>query len=200
MKPQSKPQAPPLSLHEVAEDNLRYIRATMESSTVFTGVSGKGYMAAGTLALIAAWIAARQTSDNAWLAVWMIELVLGAGIAFYLSSKKAQSLGSSVWSSSGRKLLLAFLPAMAVGGMLTIAFYLHGTVQLLPGIWLSLYGAATMTAGLWSIRIIPLMGAVFLALGAIVMFSGVSADLILAAGFGGVHIGFGLLIWRKYGG
>jgi hypothetical protein len=200
MKPHLKSPAPPLSLHEYAEDNLRFIRATMESSTVFTGVSGKGYIAAGISALFAAGIAAQQTGDNAWLAVWMIELVVGAGIAFYLSSKKAQSLGSSVWSVSGRKLLLAFLPAMAVGGMLTLAFYLHDTVSLLPGIWLSLYGAATMTAGLWSIRIIPLMGAVFFALGAIVMFTGVSADLMLAAGFGGVHIGFGLLIWRKYGG
>jgi hypothetical protein len=200
MKTQSKQQTPPSSLHKYAEDNLRYIRATMESSTVFTGVSGKGYVAAGASALIAAWIAAQQTTDAAWLAVWMIELLLGAGIAFFLTAEKARALGSSVWSSSGRKLLLAFLPAMAVGGMLTLAFYLRDTISLLPGIWLSIYGAATMTAGLWSIRIIPLMGAVFLALGAIVIFTGVSADLMLASGLGGVHIVFGILIWRKYGG
>lgn len=200
MKTQSKEQTPPLSLHKVAEDNLRYIRATMESSTVFTGVSGKGYVAAGVSALLAAWVAVQQPTDAAWLVVWMIELVLGAGIAFYLTAKKAKSLGSSVWSSSGRKLLLAFVPAMAVGGMLTLSCYLSGTIALLPGIWLSIYGAAVMTAGLWSIRIIPLMGGVFLALGAMVMFTGISADLMLASGLGGVHILFGLLIWRRYGG
>lgn len=192
--------ARPVSLNQRAEDNLRFIRDTMEGASVFTGVSGLGYIGAGLSALAAAWLAAQQTSDAGWLLVWMLELVIATAIAFCLMLRKTASQGKSVFSASGRKLLLAFLPTMIIGGLLTLSFFLQGRVTLLPGIWLGLYGAAVMTAGVWSVRAIPVMGAIFMLLAAWVLFTAVPADLILALGFGGLHIVFGFWVWRYHGG
>lgn len=200
MTPLSKQQREPLALHEHAQENLRFIRAAMESTTSFTGVSGLGYILAGISALLATWFAARQGSEGAWLAVWMGDLILAALVAFSLTAKKAFTQGSSLLSASGKKLLLAFLPTMLVGGVLTLSFWLNNRVSLLPGIWLCLYGAAVMTAGAWSVRLVPIMGAMFLGLGALALLAPVSGDLLLAIGFGGLHILFGFIIRSKYGG
>lgn len=190
----------PESLQQHAADNLRFIRATMENATAFTGVSGKGYMLAGTSAVIAAWLAAQQSTPETWLGVWMLELLLAGSVALLMTAHKTESQGKSLWSANGKKLLLAFIPAMAVGGVLTLALYLRGDVALLPGIWLSIYGAAVTTAGAHSVRIIPVMGAAFMVLGTLVLLLPLPADLMLGLGLGGLHIGFGLMLWRQYGG
>ncbi len=188
------------SLHSRAEDNLRFIRASMESATEFTGVSGLGYMLAGVSALGAAWLASQQASNSGWLVVWMLELLFAATLLLTLTALKARKQGTSLLSSNGKKLLLAFFPAMAVGGVLTLNFFLRDQVATLPGIWLSLYGAAVMTAGAYSVAAIPVMGGIFLLLGSLVLLTDLSGDLFLGVGFGLLHIGFGFFIWRHYGG
>ncbi len=188
------------SLHGVAADNLRLIRATMEKATAFTGISGKGYVLAGLSAIAAAWIAAQQTLPLLWLAVWLLEAAFACSVTLLLSAGKARAQGKSLWSGSGRKLLFAFLPTMAVGAVVTLAFYLQGNTLLLPGLWLILYGAGVMTAGAHSIRPVPLMGFLFIMLGSAQLLVPATANLTLALGFGGLHLAFGILIWRQHGG
>jgi hypothetical protein len=190
----------PDSLQQHAADNLRFIRATMESATAFTGVSGKGYVVAGVSALFAAWLAAQQASQVTWLGVWMLEMLLAGSVALALTAAKTEKEGKSLWSASGRKLLLAFIPAMAVGGVLTLALFLRNDMSLLPGIWLSIYGAAVATAGAHSVRIVPVMGIAFIVLGAAVLLFPLPPDLMLGLGLGGLHIVFGVLLWRNHGG
>ena len=188
------------SLHGVAADNLRFIRATMEKATAFTGISGKGYVLAGLSAIAAAWIAAQQTLPLLWLAVWLLEAAFACSVTLLLSAGKARAQGKSLWSGSGRKLLFALLPTMAVGAVVTLAFYLQGNALLLPGLWLILYGAGVMTAGAHSIRPVPLMGFLFIMLGSAQLLVPATANLALALGFGGLHLAFGILIWRQHGG
>jgi len=196
----SRQNTAPSSLQQHAADNLRFIRATMESATAFTGVSGKGYVIAGISAVFAAWLAAQQASPATWLGVWLLEMVLAGSAALALTAVKTEKQGQALWSASGRKLLLAFIPAMAIGGVLTLTLFLRGDVSLLPGIWLGLYGAAVTTAGAHSVRIIPVMGIAFMLLGATVLLLPLPADLMLGAGLGGLHIVFGILLWRNHGG
>jgi hypothetical protein len=188
------------ALHEKAEDNLRYIRDSMESATSFTGVSGKGYIIAGASALFAAWLAAQQSSQTLWLLIWMAELIIATAFMLFMTVQKAKRQGESLWSTNGKKLMFAFFPAMTVGGVLTLAFYLQGNISWLPGIWLSLYGAAVMTAGAYSVAIIPVMGALFLLLGSTVLLTDFSTNLALGIGLGGLHIVFGYFVWRDHGG
>jgi len=58
-----------------------------------------------------------------------------------------------------------------------------------------------VTGGAFSIRIVPLMGLCFVVLGTVALFCPWSwGNALLAAGFGGLHIFFGAVIARKYGG
>lgn len=189
-----------VALHERAADDLRYIRKTMERATSFTAISGVGYVLIGLTALVAAWLAAAQPTPDRWLAVWMVELVLAGVLAVGMSRRKARSQGERLRSYAGRKLLLAFLPPMAVGGLLTVAAWGAGDYHLVPGIWLALYGTGVVTAGAFSVRVIPLMGTAFIGLSAVALLTSLSGDLLLALGLGGLHVVFGAIIWRRYGG
>ena len=190
----------PVALHERAADNLRFIRETMERATSFTGISGRGFVAAGLTAVGAAWLASQQTSPEAWLLVWLAELAIAAAVTVRLTAGKAKSQGDSLWSLAGRKLIFAFSPPMAVGAILTASLYLNGRLDLLPGVWLGLYGAGVMTGGAYSVRVIPFMGAAFIALSGVTLLTALPGDLALGLGFGGLHVLYGLVIWRRHGG
>ena len=76
-----------------------------------------------------------------------------------------------------------------------------GLIDVVGGVWLLLYGTGVVTGGAFSIRIVPLMGLCFMVLGTVALFCPPSwANELLAAGFGGLHILFGAVIARKYGG
>lgn len=190
----------PVALHERAAEDLRFIRESMERATSFTGVSGRGYVAVGATALVAAWVASLQTTPGAWLLAWFVELPVAAALAIGLTAQKARRQGESIWSHTGRQLIFAFSPPMVVGAMLTPALYVNGRFDLLPGVWLALYGAGVMTGGAYSVRVIPLMGAAFIALGGVALLTPLAGDVALALGFGGLHVAFGVVVWRRYGG
>ena len=72
------PEAPTAApaLQARAMDNLNFIRSTMERASAFTAVPGWGNVGIGCTALGAAWIAAGQASEPAFLLVWLAEAVL----------------------------------------------------------------------------------------------------------------------------
>jgi hypothetical protein len=191
----------PTPIHQRALEDLTFIRDTMERAGTVTSVPGWGGVAMGVSALIAAWIASRQASGAEWLAVWLAEAVLALGIGGATMVRKADSTGVSLFSHSGKLFVRSFAPPIIAGAVLTPVLYSAGLVERLPALWLLLYGAAVTVAGATSIRAVPVMGMSFMALGAFAFVVPASlGDLLMAVGFGGVQIGFGLLIARKYGG
>ena len=52
---------------------------------------------------------------------------------------------------------------------MTVALVRAGDPRQIPGVWLLLYGVAVMQAGAFSVRTIPVMGAVFVVAGAIAL-------------------------------
>lgn len=191
----------PRDLHLHAADNLHYIRSTIERASSVTTVSGWGGVIMGSTAIAAAAIAWQQSTTDAWLFVWLTEAFLAAVIGTVAMAWKSKAAGMPLLSRAARQFALSFSPAIAVAGLLTVVCYMNQLVGLLPGIWLLLYGTAVVSGGTFSVRPIPLMGLVMMLTGAVALFSPPAfADAFMAAGFGGLHIIFGVIIARRYGG
>jgi hypothetical protein len=196
----------PIAIQAQALDNLRYIRQTMESAGSFTAVPGRGGIGMGITALAAACLASLQTSPKAWLSVWLAAASIALAIGVVAARRKAQSIdgaheGTNALSGPARKFILALLPAVFAGAVLTLLFFRHGLFPELPALWLLFYGAAIVSGGAFSVRAIPIMGMCFLALGTAAAFTPPSwGNWLLAAGFGGVQIVFGIIIARRFGG
>ena len=200
---QGRPVRPenPVALDDRARDNIRFIRETMERAGSFTAVPGWGGVAMGVTALGAAVIASRQASPWAWLLTWIGEAAVAIGIALWTTYSKAREAETALFSGPGRRFVYSFAPPLFVGVLLTVLFARIGSIEDVAGVWLLLYGTAVVTGGAFSIRIVPLMGLCFMVLGAVALFCPSSwGNALLACGFGGLHVVFGGVIARKYGG
>ncbi len=181
-------------------DNLRFIRQTMESATAFTAISGWGVVIVGCTAVLAT-VLAHGSTPGRWLAVWLGEAVLSFLIAGGATVRKARNSRQPVFSQPGKRFALSFSPPMIVGALLTLVLYRAGLNDAIPGMWLLVYGTGIVTGGAFSGRVVPVMGLSFMALGAAVLFLPVAfVDWLMLAGFGGLHVVFGFLIARRYGG
>ena len=127
--------------------------------------------------------------------------VLSPLLMIWAMIRKARAAKMPLLSGPGRKFVLSFSPPMAVGALLTFVLYRAGMIDLIPGVWLLLYGTAVVAGGAFSVKIVPVMGLCFMAAGVLAVFSPVSwNDWILGAAFGGLHIAFGIPIARSHGG
>ncbi len=193
----------PVALHERAADNLRFIRDTMERAGSFTAVPGVAGMVMGAAAVATAWFAhaARPAGASAWLRVWLACLVLSLVVGVAGTAFKARRFGVPLFRGVGRRYALSMAPPLVVGAVLTLALARWGVADSLPGVWMLLYGAGVATGGAFSIRLIPVIGVLFMIAGAITLFLPVGlGDFMMAAIFGGLHIGFGWIVARRYGG
>lgn len=206
----------PPALHDKALQDLSFIRRTMEGAASFTDVPGWGLVGTGTIALVTAYLANRQPTPERWLAMWLaaaaVAATLGSVMMWRKMRRRVADRGEerrSLLNVPARKFLLNLLPALLAGALLTFAlvdFAAPGidariAERVLPGMWLLLYGLGITTAGAFSIRAVPLMGLGFIILGAAALFiPALDGDLMMALGFGGLQVVFGLLIARRHGG
>jgi hypothetical protein len=182
-------------------DNLAFIRDTMEAAGSFTAVSGWGMVAVGIIASAAAVLAAVQPTPIEALYIWIAAAVLAPAVMLWAIVRKARNAHMPLLSGPGRKFLLSFLPPLLAGALLTFVLYQAGQVAIIPGVWLLLYGAGVVAGGAFSVRIVPVMGLCFMLAGTIALFSPASWNAwLMAAAFGGLHIGFGIPIARRHGG
>jgi hypothetical protein len=191
----------PEPIHAHAIENLRFIRETMERAGAFTAVPGWGGVLMGVSAVVTAVISGPPDDTTRWIAVWLIDAVVAVIIALVATVLKARVSGVSLSGAPALRFALALAPPLVAGMVLTPLFVMMGLMARLPGCWLLNYGTAVTTGGAFSVRVVPIMGLCFMALG-VVAFGAPAAwgHWLMAAGFGGLHIAFGLIIARRYGG
>ena len=194
--------ATPEPIHAHALDNLRFIRDAMSRAAEFTAVPGWGGVALGVTAIATAIISGPPDGSPRWMLIWFAEASLAVAIGMVTMTLKARRIGAPLSSAApAHRFALAFVPPLIAGVVLTAAFTAFGLTERLPACWLLLYGTAAVTGGAMSVRAVPIMGICFMALGAAAFVAPAAwGHWLMAAGFGGLHMGFGLVIARKYGG
>jgi hypothetical protein len=196
------PETPePPALHGRAAADLRFIRETMERSAAFTAVPGKGAVVMGALGCAGSFAASQQATAAAWLGVWALTAAAAVSVGGIALWRKASAAGTPISRGIGARFVGGLGPPLVAGAALTLALWRAGATGAMPAAWLALYGTGLLAAGLFSERIVRVLGASFLALGALAAAAPSSlGDLLMALGFGGLHVGFGIAIWRRYGG
>jgi hypothetical protein len=173
----------------------------MEGAAQFTAIPGRGGMAMGATALIAAPIAHSRIEAGSWLLVWACEALLGILVGFLFAHRKARATKTPILAKPGQRFLLALAPPVFAAALLTLVLWRAGMVDFTPGVWLLLYGCGIVAGGAFSVRVVPVMGICFLVLGALALLTPLSwGDWWLAGGFGGLQVIFGFIIARRYGG
>jgi hypothetical protein len=190
----------PVEIQDSAIDNLQYIRRTLEQAGSFTAVPGVGGVWMGITAVGAAWLTSRWGSPKIRLLVWLAEAFVALAIGIAGAAIKSRRAGAPLLSGPGRKFIAGFAPPMLAGAALTWVLFGAGLYAFLPGVWLLLYGASVLAGGAASVRVVPMMGACFMAVGAAALLLPAAGSILLAAGFGGLHLVFGTVIAVKYGG
>ena len=190
----------PIRIDDHAFDNLRYIRETMERAGSFTSIPGWGGLAIGGTAIVTSIIASRLV-DLRWLEAWLIEAVVAATIALITMSMKAARAGVTMTSTAARRFFVSYFAPIIAAAVITMMLTRTQWFDAMPAVWLLSYGASFISSGAYSIRVVPQMGVCFMLLGAIAsLVSFPIANALLGVGFGGLHIIFGLIIARNYGG
>lgn len=191
----------PVNISDRAIDNLQFIRETMERSTVFTSVPGYGGILMGATAIAAAYIAHSQVKVRDWLIVWLTEAVLAFFIGLLAMWQKTKLSNTAMLSTPAKKLLMNALPPMLCGVFITLGLWRFGHFEAMIPVWIICYGAAVVCGGAFSVKPVPLMGWMFMAVGAAAFFLPANlGNWMMAASFGVLHIVFGFIIGRKFGG
>ena len=146
--------------------------------------------------------AAGSRIDNLWLATWIGEAMISFCIAAWAVHRKASRAAIPLLSKPGRKFALSFSPPMIAGVLLTIALYRAGLTAPAP----RRLAAALRRGGhergrfLREDRSRDGHSASCSAAPARYFPRSPWANAYMAAGFGGLHILFGLVIARRHGG
>lgn len=201
---------PPVDLRLRALENLTFIRDTMHRASVFTAVPGWGMVGMGVIALVGGYVAALRYSEDWWIYCWMWVALVGCATGTGAMLLKAKRIGQGVWTGMGRRAIFSFSPAILAGLILSEILYELRLEPLMPIVWLMFYGVAVCGGGAFSVQVVPLLGLCFILFAlvayGVIFFTEMSvgilraSDLVLLAGFGGLHIVFGLIIARYHGG
>lgn len=197
--------------------DLAEIRSMMERSTKFLSLSGWAGVLAGVYALAGALIAytvfdfqpdavsystvssgslGPNLMNVIFLAVSVLLLAIGTAIS--LSAKNANKKGEKVWNATSRRLVINMAVPLVTGGLLILVFISNDLVGLVAPMSLIFYGLALYNASKFTYEDVRYLGLIQIALGLISTWWIQHSLLLWAAGFGVVHIIYGIYIHYKY--
>ncbi len=190
----------PVPIESRALGTLAYIRASIESSSSMD-VPGMAGIVMGLIGLLAAMAVSLPRGAPHWLAIWLAAAAVAFMLGGALVARQIAERGHTRYLGPARKFLLCLCPALLAGAVLTFVLCSAAMRNLIPGMWLLLYGCAVLSASAVTnagiMRLICTMGALFVVLGcATFALPSGAHTLMLGLGFGVLHIVFGILIGR----
>jgi hypothetical protein len=189
-------EANTVALDRHALGTLQYIRASIDAAGLLA-VPGSAGIAMGAVGVFTSLLVEYPALAPHWFAIWVGAGVAGLVCGSALLVNQTLRAGTALYRGPVRKFLLCLCPALLAGAVLTLALWQHGVMELIPGVWLVLYGCAVAAASTMTIRAVGVMGALFVALGVIALNLPLRfSNIALGIGFGGLHLAFGIVIGR----
>lgn len=155
----------------------------------------------GVIGMLAAVMVSLPGFAPHWLWIWLVAAVVALLLGGALVARQITQRGRSRYFGPARKFLLCLCPALFAGAVLTWVLVAVGMSDVVPGMWLLLYGCAVLSAstviGAAVARHVCIMGSAFVVLGMLTFVLPATAHVVmLGLGFGVLHIAFGVLIGR----
>src|SRR5580693_424247 len=189
----------PIPIESRALGTLAYIRASIESSGSMA-VPGMAGCVMGVIGIFASIVASFPRWAHLWLEIWLVAAAVALLVGGAMMARETAQSGHARYLGPVRKFLMCLCPALLAGAALTVVLCQgNDTTNLIPGMWLLIYGCAVLSASTVTIprtmRLICIMGALFMLLGLLAFISPPNTHtLILGMGFGALHTIFGILI------
>ena len=195
-------------LKEVAE-----IRSMMERSSKFLSLSGLSGVSAGIVAL-AGWAWAQSYLDSrfgpgtegvvnhrdilSFMLASALVIVAAVGAAMFFSRRLAKRRGLALWNATARDTLAALLIPLGSGGLFSLILMRQELYGMIPSAMLLFYGMALVNAGKYTVHDLRLLGLCEIVLGLIAGLLSALGLWFWAAGFGLLHVIYGIAMYRKY--
>ena len=196
------------------QKDLQLIRSMMERSTRFISLSGLSGIAAGIVALAAAAVAYLfiTRSGEGYLLdfepaaalirqlfiICMVALMIAIGAAIYFTARKSARNHQKIWNALSRRLLLTLFVPLAAGGIFCLALLYYQHIQLIVPAMLIFYSLGLLNASKYTFSDIEYLGYCELILGLASLFLPEYGLIFWVAGFGVLHIVYGVVMHKKY--
>lgn len=185
--------------------DLAEIRSIMERSTKTLSLSGLAGISIGMVALCGVflfrWLQSNAHPEQLQRDCIMLALgvlVLSIVLAVLFSHRMARRQGLPVWNQPARFLITELAIPLAAGGVMCFALLIHEAYFLLPSTMLTFYGLSLLNASKFTVREVRWLGMTQMMLGLFAAFFPNWGLALWAAGFGGVHMLYGLRIFFRY--
>jgi hypothetical protein len=190
----------PIPIESRALGTLAFIRTSIESSGSMA-VPGMAGITMGGIGIIATIVASVPSTAPYWLQIWLVAAAIALAVGGAMMAREAAESGHARYLGPVRKFLLCLCPALFAGAALTFVLWRTNSTNIIPGVWLLLYGCAVLSASTVTIprtmKLICIMGSLFMLLGLLAFIAVPGTHtLILGMGFGALHTIFGILIGR----
>lgn len=200
-------------MQKTSATDLRTIRQALEANSRLTSLSGAALVASGVLAFLAAGLTAQSgvaaPADRLDIApdvlrtmvvLWGATLLLSVALNLLGMMYRARKDGQALAARLGRRVLFAMLPALAVGGALTLGFTLQGRLDVIFGLWMLCYGASLIAASAHSLTSVRMLGVFTLIGGVFGIIPGLDLDFVMyTSTFGAGHFLLGVWVGVRYG-
>lgn len=196
---------------EASLRELNHIKKMMEQSSRFISLSGLSGIAAGLCALAGAWFATRSISAYAngeqssydslisqLLFIAACVLVSAFVFAFIFTYLRAKKTGVSIWGSTTYRMLFNLAVPLVAGGFFVLRILQLDHIFLIAPACLLFYGLALVNVSKYTLGEIKYLGYCEIILGIINLWVPGYGLVFWAAGFGLLHIIYGIIMWWKY--
>jgi hypothetical protein len=202
-------------------NELKDIKQMMERSSRFISLSGLSGIAAGICALAGAWFAnsiinqktvvdLRQSAilpdsiihgdflNSRLLQIAFVTFVAAFLLAFIFTYRRSKKTNVPIWGTTAKRVMISISIPMIVGGIFLLALIKNGVYEFVAPGCLIFYGLGLLNASKYTLQEIRYLGYVEMLLGLINLYFTGYGLYFWAAGFGLLHIIYGIFMWWKY--